>query len=205
MDETEVLKTCSRCQQRKPYDTDHFVATKHGLSRLCKACNYAQVKEWRARPENKAKRAAEAKRYREKHPDTRQAIVERHRAGNMDRIRELDRAAQVRRRDKDPDGARRRARAYLQRREAEREALAGRSRPEVCDLCGQSGPTVFDHCHHQGHFRGWLCHRCNRVLGSVGDSIELLRKMVAYLEANDGKADSQEAEQAEEQFVRASR
>ena len=30
--------------------------------------------------------------------------------------------------------------------------------------------------------RGLLCNRCNRALGLLGDSIELLKKMIAYLE-----------------------
>src|SRR6188768_2686937 len=124
--------------------------------------NYQRVKEWREKPENKAKIAAQAKRWRERNPEARQAIVDRHREANLDRIRELDNANQKKRRG-DPEGNRRRLLAFKARKEAERVALAGRPRPTVCELCGDEGKTVFDHCHQRGHFRGWLCDRCNRV------------------------------------------
>jgi len=47
--------------------------------------------------------------------------------------------------------------------------------------------TVFDHCHDKGHFRGWICDRCNKTLGLVYDDIDLLKKLISYLEATDGK------------------
>lgn len=49
--------------------------------------------------------------------------------------------------------------------------------------------TVFDQCHDGGHFREWICDRCNRVLGSVKDNIELLKDMIKYLENDRGKID----------------
>ena len=42
-------------------------------------------------------------------------------------------------------------------------------------------PTV-DHCHTTEKIRSLLCDRCNKTLGSAGDDIALLRKMIAYLE-----------------------
>jgi hypothetical protein len=38
-----------------------------------------------------------------------------------------------------------------------------------------------DHCHTTGKFRGWLCGRCNHVLGHAKDRIEVLMKAVEYL------------------------
>ena len=43
------------------------------------------------------------------------------------------------------------------------------------------GRIVFDHCHQSNSFRGWICDRCNKVLGLVKDSVELLNKMGTYL------------------------
>lgn len=67
-----------------------------------------------------------------------------------------------------------------------KERLAGRPRPETCDICGVKGSgknwICFDHDHKRGHFRGWLCVRCNTVLGRVEDDTGLLLKMVAYLQ-----------------------
>jgi len=64
------------------------------------------------------------------------------------------------------------------------EKLAGRPRPGKCDICKVPCVEVcFDHCHKTNKFRGWLCHRCNRVLGYVQDKPKLLRKLADYLEA----------------------
>ena len=59
--------------------------------------------------------------------------------------------------------------------------LAGRPPPETCELCGEVANVVWDHDHQTGLFRGWLCDRCNRVLGSVKDDVVLLSKMIDYL------------------------
>ena len=70
---------------------------------------------------------------------------------------------------------------------AERELLAGRRRPDICDACGnppgQKG-LHFDHCHTNGWFRGWLCQPCNMALGLMKDDANRLRRLIAYLERN---------------------
>lgn len=60
--------------------------------------------------------------------------------------------------------------------------LAGRPRPDTCELCGSDGRICFDHCHKSEKFRGWICHRCNSVLGLVRDDAKLLRDLADYLE-----------------------
>src|SRR2546428_4600935 len=62
------------------------------------------------------------------------------------------------------------------------EALAGRTRPEFCEICYNSGKIVFDHCHDTGEFRGWLCNECNVALGCVKDDPGRLRLLADYLE-----------------------
>lgn len=79
-----------------------------------------------------------------------------------------------------------------QRREQRLGEIAGRPRPMVCDICEQPNKRrddviAFDHCHAHGHFRGWLCDRCNTSLGAAEDSPELLRKMADYLERTSPK------------------
>jgi hypothetical protein len=57
-----------------------------------------------------------------------------------------------------------------------------RPRPENCELCGRKHKKiVFDHCHNSGAFRGWICDPCNISLGNVGDSVEILERIIAYL------------------------
>lgn len=132
--------------------------------------------------ELRAYRAEEARKWRAAHPEKAREIRDRHRAKNAEKIRERDREAQQRRRKADPEGNRRRMAKFKAKQLAEREAQAGRPRPMVCELCGgDEGPIVWDHCHAEGHFREWICDRCNKVLGLVRDSPELLMQMAAYL------------------------
>lgn len=82
--------------------------------------------------------------------------------------------------------ARHRIRAHLDLKKhrldlAEQEFVAGSKRPEACEACGRTERIMFDHCHQRGHFRGWICGRCNSVLGFVEDDPRLLLKLAAYL------------------------
>jgi hypothetical protein len=67
-----------------------------------------------------------------------------------------------------------------------RDESAPYPRPFLCEICGCPGKDkkgiVFDHNHETGEFRGWLCNRCNRVLGMCFDSTEILRALASYLE-----------------------
>lgn len=71
---------------------------------------------------------------------------------------------------------------HRKEKNAEKTFLAGRPRPDVCDICGSEDRIVFDHCHSKGHFRGWVCHKCNVILGFSEDDVDRLRKLIAYLE-----------------------
>ena len=113
-----------------------------------------QSRNRRARPEVKAQQREYGKRYRADHP-----------------------AKQAEKAKRDKPRARARKLVRL-------EALAGRPRPFCCELCNKPDDKrgiVFDHCHQKGHFRGWLCNRCNRVLGLVDDDPNILHQLAAYL------------------------
>lgn len=66
-----------------------------------------------------------------------------------------------------------------------RVELAGRPRPEVCEICsrppGKRG-MQFDHDHVTGQFRGWICANCNVALGLVNDDAGILALMIEYLQ-----------------------
>lgn len=147
--------------------------------------NYQKVKEWRAKfPE---KRAAQSRRYAARHPETHARAHEKYRVRHRETLLPKEAAQARARRKADPEGNRRRMAAFKARQIAKMIAVAGRPPPEVCELCGEPPndwshqSLVFDHCHASGKFRGWLCDRCNRTLGQVKDSIELLHRMIRYL------------------------
>ena len=156
--------------------------------------NYEKVKKWRL--ENKDKVAAQARRYRRRHPDKIKSIkvmyLEKSKEKRLQREAEIAR----KKRKADPEGYRRRSLEYAKRRLAKREEIAGRKRPSSCELCGNDGVTVFDHCHVNGHFRGWICDRCNKVLGLIKDNTSLLTRMIKYLENSNGKVNYEATKQS---------
>lgn len=63
-------------------------------------------------------------------------------------------------------------------------AAGATPKPEFCEVCGGNEVRICaDHIHQSGKFRGWLCNRCNLILGKAKDAPELLRLLAAYLEA----------------------
>ena len=98
-----------------------------------------------------------------------------------------NRAKSARHRLKYPERHAARNRAWDRRK---KEEMAGRPPPDACELCAalasneRYGRLSFDHDHATGRFRGWLCDKCNRILGYIKDNPALLRRMVVYLETN---------------------
>ena len=74
---------------------------------------------------------------------------------------------------------------YLRNRSETRkkEKLAGRKKPTNCEVCGSEKIIEFDHNHKTNKFRGWLCHKCNMVIGIVNDDTKILQLLVKYIEA----------------------
>lgn len=66
------------------------------------------------------------------------------------------------------------------------EKKAGRSKPEDCEVCGAMGKICYDHDHKSGQFRGWICWRCNIILGHARDSVDLMEKLSDYLKKHNG-------------------
>lgn len=58
------------------------------------------------------------------------------------------------------------------------------SHPETRTVNGNVVPLAVDHNHATSAVRQLLCHRCNTVIGAVGEDVTLLRAMGSYLEAH---------------------
>ena len=117
-------------------------------------------------------------RYIEKGPELREQARQR-RVENLEEYREKDNARYERDREK-------RKLIVIKGDLRKKEALAGRPKPESCELCGRLAigdrEMHFDHCHTSGQFRGWICRYCNVVLGMVDDDPAWLRKIADYAE-----------------------
>jgi len=60
-----------------------------------------------------------------------------------------------------------------------------REEPTFCECCGRKstrGSLCLDHCHVTHTFRGWLCDRCNRALGLLGDDVDTVCRLAQYLQ-----------------------
>lgn len=136
-------------------------------------------REWKKK--NPEKIAEYARRYQKKHPETVKKAKLTYRKKHLKKLRKKERIYASKRRKADPEGAKRRTAAYKARQEAKLWEIAGSPRAKQCKICDEIGVTVFDHCHKSGHFRGWICDRCNRVLGSIKDDVSLLQRMISYL------------------------
>lgn len=51
----------------------------------------------------------------------------------------------------------------------------------ICEVCGTKENLCYDHCHDTLEFRGVLCKKCNTGIGMLGDTLDSLKKAVAYL------------------------
>lgn len=60
----------------------------------------------------------------------------------------------------------------------------------VCGICG--GVTLnkslsVDHNHTTGQVRGLLCHRCNTAIGLLNEDVEIMYKVIKYLDHYNGR------------------
>lgn len=52
----------------------------------------------------------------------------------------------------------------------------------ICEICNSKNSVLIDHNHDTNIFRGWLCHRCNSLLGFCRDDIGILKSAIVYLD-----------------------
>lgn len=64
---------------------------------------------------------------------------------------------------------------------------------DVCEICRNPEKRArrlsLDHCHNTGVIRGFLCSRCNLIIGNAKDDPDLLEKAAMYLRAYRKKED----------------
>ncbi len=115
-------------------------------------------------------------------------------AADPEKERARCREKERRKREADPEYARKRQSKWRgadpDRARAQSRRLRGypeptRPEPATCECCGRvnsGGRTLaLDHDHETGEFRGWLCNLCNTAIGKLGDTLEGIERAAAYL------------------------
>ena len=51
-----------------------------------------------------------------------------------------------------------------------------------CFICKETTPLVIDHCHNTSKVRSLLCFRCNTTLGKINENVDILQKMIHYIQ-----------------------
>lgn len=78
---------------------------------------------------------------------------------------------------------------YLMRRygiTADHYDEMNREQHGLCAVCETSEKAlVVDHCHTSGAIRALLCNDCNLALGHINDSVEILNRLIKYVETHD--------------------
>jgi hypothetical protein len=121
--------------------------------------------------ENHRERCRDAeRRYRNK-PEVRERLLEKQRERSKQWYANPENRLRRKKYNKD----------WWQRKIKELEEMVGRSKPSKCEICGGNGQICFDHCHKTGKARGWICMNCNTILGKVNDDVEILKKLINYL------------------------
>lgn len=182
-------KYCKKCDSVKPRDTSFFRSkdSPDGFSWYCKECVSAQTLQWAKRNPRKIQKishkysiAGSTRAKRRKDYQKNKEVW--HRRGKKFRMK--------------PEAKNLYRRNHLQRKygitpEMYEEMLLAQA--GVCFICKKSEDAprkgnpgdlrrlAVDHDHETGRVRKLLCHKCNTVIGLVGEDPLLLQKLKEYL------------------------
>ncbi len=181
VDPLRPSKRCPGCQQERVRASFYMNRSSwDGMSSFCQECLKVRRRaQYAADPEFRAAAQEQGRKWRLANPEKAAAQAER----------ERQRRAEER---STPEGRARVAKANLRQwlrsqygmTVAEYEVLV-REQGGVCQVCRKPcrrhARLSVDHCHETGAIRGLLCDRCNKVLGMVEDSADLLEGLAQYV------------------------
>lgn len=189
------MRTCTQCHTEKI--VEEFYINNGKPHAWCKACFRAARKVYR---EKNADKVAESKRAYS-HSQMGRETMTRYRKENADHInkiraefisknrehfteRERVRYADQLARNVDHNRAKNLRRNYGLT--VEQYDSMYRSQNGVCAICSKVNVIgrrlAVDHNHATGQVRQLLCHNCNSAIGHAKESVEILKKTIAYLE-----------------------
>lgn len=109
----------------------------------------------------------------------RSGYYKQRRLNNLEHEQRLDRESRKRAIEKDPDKY---VRAHMKYNYNITLEEANSIKANGCNICGTFEDLCIDHKHSTNKVRGCLCKKCNLALGHVENNMDLLHKMLSYLE-----------------------
>ncbi len=188
----EETKTCTKCGRELRYR--EFDKRKHGKLKLQSQCKECRRNRMRERNSNEAARELKRKSMKvayDRDPEKFREKSRKWRGKNPERQKEFSRQQHAKK-----------CRFKMSLQTSRRAAKIGDYKPcsatveELkvaftgrCAVCGVSeldcsGKLCMDHDHMSAEFRGYLCRRCNTVLGLIGDDSVILDIASAYLRSH---------------------
>lgn len=137
----------------------------------------AYMRAWYAK--NRAREQAKTKA-RMQDPRRRKRAKKRQRAWYLANRERILAAQKSRRAGPTAEQDRIRGRAAL-RKHRRCVGATGETHKGPCEACGIDAKLNFDHNHSTGRHRGWLCLRCNMILGYAKDETRVLQALIQYL------------------------
>lgn len=176
---------CNGCNIEKPI-TDYWGATNgHRQHKTCKKCHSVRKKVYRE--VNKERLALQKKNYYQANREICLKQSEKYRKDNVQYFKNYNK--------------KRYKENKMVMREKKLQAAYKISLIEYnelfiiqngqCAICGKHQKELkkrlhVDHDHKTHEIRGLLCCKCNLGLGTLGDSVDMIKKTLMYLEANHG-------------------
>lgn len=178
-------RTCSYCKESKTHDNfrkDNL--NKSGLSATCRACNIIIQKNWYNNNKEKAKAKAN-----KKYHENKEAINKKRREHRQLNPELYKQAAKEKYHSSDKIQYREAGwrKAGIKNMTVKRYDELFLKQNESCGICKTHQSSFkrtlsVDHCHKTGNVRGLLCDNCNRALGYLKESKQIINNMLKYIE-----------------------
>lgn len=180
-----LTRKCSYCKEIKntnEFRTDNLNVS--GLSATCHDCNKVIQKKWYANNSEKAK--AKAKERYHANKELINAKRKEHRKLNPELYKK---AAKEKYQNSDKIKYREAAwkKAGIKNMTVQKYNEMFLKQNQACSIC-KTHQSFFkrtlavDHCHKTGNVRGLLCDNCNRALGYLKESKQIITNMLKYIE-----------------------
>ena len=179
------MKNCSKCNTEK--SIPEFAIYNGKAHCWCMVCQRENSRSYRAKFPDKIK--TQGKAYRERNPSHSAEKASAWRKANPEKYRAKLREYAAKKRSEDANWDFRRNIKKFYGISVEQYESMFRAQNGVCAICSclniSGRRLAVDHNHVTGNIRGLLCSRCNTGIGQARESVDILKKTIAYLEKHE--------------------